>query len=226
MPGKNGARPSLLDGSPIANEYGTLSIGPEGDKTVYLTFDAGYGSENVAHILDVLKENGVRAAFFILPGIINNDLALVKRMADEGHTVCNHSWSHGDMSGIADINAFSDELTKLEALYREKTGYEMSRYFRPPEGAFSVKMLGYCKSLGYVPVFWSFAYRDWDNSAQPSAEKSQEKIISSLHDGMVLLLHPNSATNASILDGVIKAIAAKGYSFGTLDELSQKLAAQ
>ena len=219
----NNQRPEIPLSSILADSD-ALYIGPEDEKVVYLTFDAGYSNENVEKTLDVLKTHNITAAFFILPGIIKNSEATVKRMADEGHTVCNHTTTHGDMAKITDITDFKNELDGVANLYREKTGYEMASYFRPPEGSFSKKTLEFCSKLNVTPVFWSFAYADWDNSRQPSPEKAREKILSSVHNGAVILLHPTSKTNADILDEVICELKSRGYSFGTLDELYEKTA--
>jgi peptidoglycan-N-acetylmuramic acid deacetylase len=208
--------------SSILKDSDALYIGPEDDKTVYLTFDAGYGNENVEKILDVLKSHEIKAAFFILPGIIKNSESLVKRMAEDGHTVCNHTTTHGDMAKVTDVTDFKNELDGVKNLYRERTGREMADYFRPPEGSFSKRTLEFCKELKVTPVFWSFAYADWDNAKQPSPEKAKDKILSSIHNGAVILLHPTSKTNADILDDVISELTARGYSFGTLDELYEK----
>ncbi len=210
--------------SDVLKDSDALYIGPEDDKTVYLTFDAGYGNENVEKTLDVLKARGIKAAFFILPGIIKNSESLVKRMAEDGHTVCNHTTTHGDMAKVTDITDFKNELDGVANLYRERIGCEMADYFRPPEGSFSKKTLEFCKTLKVTPVFWSFAYADWDNANQPSPEKARDKILSSVHNGAVILLHPTSKTNADILDDVISELTARGYSFGTLDELYEKTA--
>ena len=219
----NNQRPEIPLSS-ILKDSDALYIGPEDEKVVYLTFDAGYSNENVEKTLDVLKSHNITAAFFILPGIIKNSESTVKRMADEGHTVCNHTTTHGDMAKVTSITDFKNELDGVKNLYREKTGYEMASYFRPPEGSFSKKTLEFCKALKVTPVFWSFAYADWDNANQPSPEKAKEKILSSVHNGAVILLHPTSKTNADILDGVITELKSRGYSFGTLDELYEKTA--
>ncbi len=216
------SRPEILGNDPILKDSGALYLGPEGDKTVYLTFDAGYSNEHVEKTLDVLKKHNIKAAFFILPGIIKNSQEVVTRMAEDGHTVCNHTTSHGNMAKVNDIDSFRRELTGVEEYFKAATGKDMEKYFRPPEGAFSKKTLDFCKQLGYTPVFWSFAYADWDKNRQPDTERSKAKILDNAHDGMVLLLHPTSETNALILDDVITELKAKGYSFGTLDELKQK----
>ena len=190
------------------------------DKVVYLTLDAGYENGNVALILDTLKKEKVSGAFFVLSHLIENNTDLVKRMADEGHTVCNHTAKHKDMSAIGNISEFAAELEALEKLYREKTGKTMAKYYRPPEGRFSEDNLIMAEKLGYKTVFWSFAYADWDNNHQMSEAAATKKILSNVHNGAVLLLHPTSKTNAAILGNVIRTLKAEGYRFGTLDELT------
>ena len=189
------------------------------EKVVYLTFDAGYENGNVSKILDVLSEKKVKGAFFVLGHLIEENTALVIRMAEEGHLVCNHTCSHPDMSQKSTIEEFSSELAALENVYRDKTGRELSKFFRPPEGRFSRKTLEFANELGYKTVFWSFAYADWDNNAQISHEAAKKKILDNIHNGAIILLHPTSATNAAILGEVIDELRAHGYRFGTLDEL-------
>ena len=74
--------------------------------------------------------------------------------------------------------------------------------------------------LGYKTIFWSFAYADWDNQRQPTPEQAKEKILSNLHNGAVILLHPTSATNAAVLGDIITQLKADGWRFGSLDELT------
>lgn len=188
------------------------------EKVIYLTFDAGYENGNVAKTLDTLKARGVKSAFFILDNMITDNTELIKRMADEGHTVCNHSMNHKDMSTLS-REEFTRELLGLESLYTEYTGGELAKYYRPPEGRFTEDNLKWAESLGYKTVFWSFAYEDWNNEKQPSREYAMKKILSNIHNGAVILLHPTSATNAAILDGLITELESMGYRFGVLDEI-------
>lgn len=188
-------------------------------KKIYLTFDAGYENGNVEKTLDILKETETPAAFFVLSNLINTCPDLIVRMADEGHLVCNHTSSHKDMSKVATAQEFEKELSALERIYKEKTGREMPKYFRPPEGKFSEKMLEFANEKGYKTIFWSFAYADWDNNNQMTKEKAKTKIMENIHNGAVILLHPTSETNAAILGDVIRELKADGYTFGTLDEL-------
>lgn len=189
-----------------------------GEKTIYLTFDAGYINENVIQILDILKEEDVQGAFFILGHPLLNDTDVVKRMKQDGHLVCNHTKNHKDISSMT-----KGELTKnlfdLEKLYEEKTGEKMDKYFRPPEGKFSEESLIAIKECGYKNIFWSFAYADWDNQNQMSQAKALKKLKENLHSGEILLLHPTSKTNASILRDFIHYAKEQGYLFSTLEKL-------
>ena len=186
---------------------------------IYLTFDAGYENGNVEKILDTLKDKEVRGAFFVLGNLVTSNTDLVKRMADEGHLVCNHTYHHRDMSKYTDKAEFALELTSLEDAYRKLTGREMSKYYRPPEGRFTEQNLKLAQEMCYSTVFWSFAYADWDNNKQPSAEYALKKILSNVHNGAVILLHPTSSTNAKIMPQLIDSLKSSGYRFGTLDEL-------
>ena len=190
------------------------------DKVLYLTFDAGYDNGNVGKILDTLKKHHAAGAFFVLSHLVEDNTELVCRMAEEGNLVCNHTAHHKDMTALNE-EAFREELTALETLYREKTGRELARYYRPPEGKFDRKTLEYARSMGYKTIFWSYAYCDWDNNKQPDPEDAMKRILQHTHNGMVLLLHPTSATNAEILDALMTAWEAEGYRFGSLDELTE-----
>lgn len=190
-----------------------------GDRVIYLTFDVGYENGNVARVLDALREENVRAAFFILGNVIEREEALVRRMVAEGHTVCNHTVKHRNMAQ-ADDEELLKELNALETLYRERIGGELARYYRPPEGRFSKENLLCVAKNGYKTVFWSFAYPDWDNAKQMSPERAMRIILDNAHSGEVMLLHPTSATNAEILGGVIRELKHEGYRFGSLDELT------
>ncbi len=191
----------------------------EGERVLYLTFDVGYENGNVEKILDVLKQKEVTGSFFILAHVLEKNTPLVMRMFEEGHTVCNHTAHHPDMSKITDKARFSQELTALETLCLEKTGRPMAKLYRPPEGRFSRQNLAWAKELGYRTIFWSFGYADWDNARQPSPESALKKVMDNIHNGAIILLHPTSATNAAILGEVIDQCHAMGYRFASLEAL-------
>ena len=200
-------------------QYDAAYVGDTSQKVLYLTFDAGYENGCTAQILDTLKKHNVQAAFFLVGNYIEKNADLVRRMVEEGHTVGNHTMHHYDMSKLSDKEAFSKELTDLEALFKEVTGQEMEKYYRPPQGIYSEKNLTMAKELGYKTVFWSLAYVDWNNDSQPTKEYAFEKLLPRTHNGAVILLHSTSQTNAEILEELITKWKEMGYRFGTLEEL-------
>lgn len=201
--------------------YDAYYIDKSGEKKIYLTFDAGYENGNVEKILDVLKEKSVPAAFFLLDNIILKNSDLVLRMEDEGHLVCNHTKNHKNLS-FASEEEIARNLKALEMIYEERCGRKMSKYFRFPEGRYTLQALKTVQSLGYKTIFWSFAYDDWDNGRQPDCDKAIKKVLDNTHDGAVMLFHPTSSTNAEIFPILIDSWRDMGYTFGTLDELTDK----
>lgn len=221
---KNHMQPQLDSTLSIINDYQCLYIDKnhstyEDDLVVYLTFDVGYENGNVSRILDTMNDNEVQGAFFVLGNLLNKNPTLIKRMLDEGHLVCNHTYSHRDMTKCEGIADFKEELDRLSEAFRKLTGRDISKFYRPPEGKFNAKGLEYAQELGYTTVFWSFAYADWDNAKQPSSEKAFRIIMDNIHNGAILLLHPTSSTNADILDRVIRTLKEGGFRFGSLDEI-------
>lgn len=216
---QEGAPPIGNAGRDQLRQYQAAYIGNVGEKVLYLTFDAGYENGCTAKILDTLKEKQVPAAFFLVGNYIQRSPDLVRRMVAEGHTVGNHTMHHYDMSKLSDKAAFSKELTDLEALYKEAVGQELPKYYRPPQGIYSEENLKMAQELGYQTVFWSLAYVDWNNDAQPTKEAAFAKLLPRTHNGAVVLLHSTSKTNAEILGELIDKWKAMGYRFGTLEEL-------
>ena len=216
---QEGAAPVGNAGQDQLRRYNAAYLGDTTQKVLYLTFDAGYENGCTGSILDTLKKHNVKAAFFLVGNYIQRNGDLVRRMVQEGHTVGNHTMHHYDMSRIQEQEAFSKELTELEALFRETTGQELPKYYRPPQGIYSEKNLEMAKALGYKTVFWSLAYVDWKNDDQPDPDASLTKLLKRTHNGAVVLLHSTSQTNAKILDALLTRWEEAGYTFGTLEDL-------
>ncbi len=201
---------------------GTENGGEE--KSIYLTFDSGYENGYTEQILDVLKEEEVPAAFFLVGNYIAENPELVKRMDAEGHIVGNHTMHHPDMSEIAGKEDFAEELAMLEEVYQQTVGKEMKKFYRPPQGKYSEENLKQANELGYKTIFWSLAYVDWYENDQPSREEALNLLNRRIHPGAVVLLHSTSKTNAQILQELIQGWKEKGYVFRSLEELTEETA--
>ena len=200
-------------------EYDAYYCGDEDEKVLYLTFDAGYENGYTPEILDVLKKEKVPAAFFVVGTYIEQNPELVKRMEEEGHIVANHTMDHPDMSAIMDEDAFRQQLEQVEKLYKEATGKNMKKFYRPPQGKFSFANLQMAQKMGYQTAFWSLAYVDWYVDQQPSREEALSKLLPRTHNGAIILLHSTSKTNAQVLQELITKWKEEGYQFKSLEDL-------
>ena len=203
----------------LMEKYNGICIGSNDKKCIYLTFDLGYEAGYTEKILEVLKQNDVKATFFITAHYLNTAPDLVKRMIDDGHIVGNHTVNHKSMPEC-NLDTINKEVMDLHTSLYEKYGYEM-KYIRPPKGEYSERTVAYTNTLNYTTVMWSFAYDDWDKTKQGREEYGKKKIIDNVHNGEVMLLHGTSKDNSNILDEVIKDIKNMGYEFKSLDEFEQ-----
>lgn len=198
------------------SNYTALFIMPK-SSNIYLTFDEGYEYGFSGEILDVLKEKNVKAVFFVTLPYARDNPELVQRMIDEGHIVGNHTTTHPS-GGLQQYDAQKqiDDIDQVTQYVKEHYGYSMN-LFRFPEGSFSEQSLAIVNALGYMPVFWSFAYKDWDVNNQPDVSESLTNALNKAHGGAIYLLHAESETNTKMLPDLIDGLRAKGYSLELLN---------
>ncbi len=116
------------------------------------------------------------------------------------------------------VETIEEDITGLSEMCEKMYGVKM-KYVRPPEGEYSERTLAIMRDMGYTPVFWSFAYKDWDVNLQKGADYAFSQVTPYLHDGAILLLHAVSSDNANALEDIINYAREKGYEFRSLDEL-------
>lgn len=218
--GQEGQKPTGNASQEELKKYDTYFCAEGEEKVIYLTFDCGYENGNTELILDALKKHNAPATFFVVGHFLESAPDIVRRMAEEGHTVGNHTYHHPDMSKISDKDSFQKEMDAVAELYREVTGKEISMYYRPPQGKYSTENLQMAKELGYMTFFWSLAYVDWNQDSQPSHEQAFDKLLKRIHPGAVVLLHNTSKTNGEILDELLTKWEEMGYTFHPLSDFS------
>ncbi len=201
------------------DKFGAYTLDTKSDeKVLYLTFDCGYEHENLtARILDTLKEKQVSAAFFCTLDHIEKETEIISRMINEGHIVGNHSATHPSFAKIS-RDKMAKELEATENYLRKNYGYA-SKFFRFPAGEYTENALDLVASLGYVSVFWSVAYNDWNVNEIRGKDYAVETVMSRLHDGAIILLHSVSRDNADAIGEIIDKARAEGYEFRALTEL-------
>jgi peptidoglycan-N-acetylmuramic acid deacetylase len=203
---------------PIITKHGALFLGDTSQKELFLTFDNGYENGFTPRILDVLKEKQVPAVFFVTGHYVKDQPELLKRMVMEGHIIGNHSWSHPDMSQLSE-GSIKTELDKVKEQVEVLTGQKEMKYLRPPRGIFNERVLAASKQFGYINVFWSVAYKDWDVNAQRGSQYAYSEVIKQLHPGAIILLHSVSKDNTEALGRIIDEARRQGYAFKSLDQL-------
>ncbi len=200
------------------DKYGALTLDRKSSgKTLYLTFDCGWEYENLtSKILDTLKEKNVPAVFFCTLDHIKKQPELIRRMIAEGHIVGNHSNTHPSFASISRTQ-MAKEIEDTENYLRENFGYA-AKYFRFPAGEYNESALDLVASLGYMSVFWSVAYNDWNVKEIKGKDYAVQTVMSRLHDGAVILLHSVSKDNAQALGEIIDKARAQGYEFKALTD--------
>ena len=198
--------------------YNAYYLGDTSEKIIYLTFDEGYEYGFTPAILDTLKENDVKACFFLTKAFIKSHPELAKRIKEEGHIAGNHTVTHPSLPSKNDDDIVY-ELEETARYYKEMTGYDMDMFLRPPMGEFSERTLDISNQLGYKTIFWSLAYKDYDVNNQPGKEYAYQHVMNNYHPGGIFLLHAVSQSNTEALDDIIKGLKAEGYTFKSLYDL-------
>ena len=190
-----------------------------GTKRAYFTFDLGYEAGHTTAVLDILRDNGIHAIFFLCSNYLQED-ELVGRMIAEGHTLGNHTDKHRDLPTLGDdamkrdINDFDE---KFIAKYGDVYGRKLT-HFRPPQGRFSERVLREVAGRGLKTVMWSIAIVDWGKSPIP-AQPNADKIAKRIHPGAVILSHITNSGTPEMLKLLIPQLHEKGYSFGDSGKL-------
>ena len=119
---------------------------------------------------------------------------------------------------LADAEKIRQEFSELDDKYYQKYGQHM-KYMRPPEGEYSERVLAVAQDAGYQTMFWSFAYKDWEQNNVRGSQYAFDSVTPYLHSGCIILLHAVSADNADALEDIINYAKEHGYVFKSLDEL-------
>jgi peptidoglycan-N-acetylglucosamine deacetylase len=161
--------------SPRSRLFGDALTAPGSPGELALTFDDGPNPAWTPQLLDVLERHKVRATFFLLGGFAQAEPELVRRIAQAGHLIGNHSWSHPDLSCLP-AKEIRDELSRTSVALEQMTGSPV-RYFRPPFGARRPAVFHIARELGLRTVLWNAMTADWSEpSAERIAERLKEKI--------------------------------------------------
>ncbi len=178
---------------------------------VALTFDDGPHPEYTPKLLDALKERGVKATFFLIGKNAKVHPEIVKRIADEGHVIGNHTMNHVEITKMADADAFL-ELDENRKLLEGITGMPVE-YMRPPFGAWQKSLENKVNAL---PVLWSVDPLDWTTE---NTEEVVRRVIEEVEEDEIILLHDYYESSVEAAIRIVDILQAEGYDFVPIDEL-------
>lgn len=178
---------------------------------VALTFDDGPHPVYTKRLLDGLQSRGIRATFFVVGENISGSEELIRRMADEGHVIGNHTYSHIKLSGITDAEACG-EVQKTDALVRELTG-SGTEFIRPPFGSWKKTLE--CE-LEMIPVLWDVDPLDWTTK---NTGVIVQRVLEDVEPGDIILLHDFYGSSVDAALEIADQLLAQGYELVTVDEL-------
>ena len=186
------------------------------ESKVSVSFDAAWGADDTDELLRILKENNVKATFFLCGYWVEKYPDEVKKIAEAGHDLGNHSATHPHMSQLT-AEQITDELQKCHQNVKDLTGIEMD-LFRPPFGEYDNEVIETAAANGYHTIQWDIDSLDWkEQGAQ--AEINQVLNHKHLGNGSIILFHNDAKYTPKVLDTILKGLKEKGYEIVPVSEL-------
>lgn len=187
------------------------------NKLVALTFDDGPGKET-ARLLDELKAHGMKATFFVVGERAAAYPDLLRRMADEGHEIGNHTYAHSNLTSL-DAYGIWDSLTKTDDAVQAACG-RVPTLMRPPGGNYNDTVKALTSDLGQRIIYWTVDTRDWQSRNVSAILKTAfQSGRYGIHDGAIVLMHDIYATSVDAAAKIMDELQKQGYRTVTVSEL-------
>ncbi len=186
------------------------------EKKVTISFDAAWGAQDTDELLRILKENDVKTTFFMCGYWVDDYPEEVKKIAEAGHDLGNHSATHPHMSQLSK-EQIKAELNAAHEKVKDLTGVEME-LFRPPFGEYDNKVIEAAEECGYHTIQWDVDSLDWKELGE-SHEINQVLNHKHLGNGSIILFHNDAKYTPQVLDTIIKGLKEKGYEIVPVSEL-------
>lgn len=187
----------------------------KGDKKVCsVSFDAAWGNEDTDELIAILGKHNIKATFFVVGAWVDKYPESVKKLADAGHEVMNHSDSHPHLTKLSEaeiikeINTCSD---KIEAV----TG-KRPILMRPPYGDYNDKVVSTARSIDHYTIQWDVDSLDWKDLS-PAA--IYDRVTQRVKPGSIVLFHNAAKNTPAALPQILEKLISDGYEFVPVSQL-------
>ena len=191
-------------------------VDTKGVPKVAITFDAAWGDEDAEEIRSILNQHEVKATFFMVGDWMRKYPELVKKLAEDGHDMANHSNKHPHVCQM-DKEAIKKDLMAAHNEIKNLTGQECNLY-RPPYGEYNNTVLQAAKECGYHTIQWDVDSLDWKGY---DAHTLVKKVVEHKHlgNGSIILLHNGAKHTAKALPKIIEGLKEKGFEIVPVSQL-------
>ena len=184
------------------------------EQKIAISFDCAWGTDYTDKLLDIMAEEDVKCTFFMVEFWTKKHPDYVKKIFDLGHEIGTHSATHPYMSRLSK-SAIEKELNTSCAAIENITGKKVE-VFRAPYGDYNDLLINTAKELGLFTIQWDVDSLDWKDL---SAKEIENRVLSRVRNGSIVLFHNQGLHTADALQSIIKNLKAKGYSFVPIGEL-------
>ena len=205
--------PAVVGASAVKRSLPVYSVERDG-KYVSLSFDAAWGNEDTAELIDILGRYGVKATFFLVGEWVDKYPESVLALAGAGMEVMNHSDTHPHMAKL-DMDAISAEITACNDKIEAITGTRPT-LFRCPYGEYDDHVIDTVTALGMTAVQWDTDSLDWKGL---SAGEISRRILDNVQPGSIVLFHNAAEHTPEALGGIIESLLADGYTIVPIGSL-------
>jgi polysaccharide deacetylase family sporulation protein PdaB len=199
---------------PVPENAVAIYRGNPTKRMVALTFDATYGDNQTTRLLQILRQNNIKATFFLSGIWPLNFPTLARAIRADGHEIGNHSYTHPHMTQIP-LTEVQDQIVRGEAIIRNVTGVE-PYLFRPPYGEYNQAVLNTVARLGYVTIMWTVDSLDWKN---PGVNQIISRVVNNIEPGAIVLMHQAAFQTPDALPVIISRLRQQNYRFGTVTQV-------
>lgn len=179
---------------------------------VSLTFDDGPSNVTTGIILDILKEEKVKATFFVLGLQAKNNPKLIERIHNDGHEIGNHTYDHKNLS-LLSAQGIRQQIEKTQEILKKQ--HLSVNWFRPPYGAGARRARTVADEFNLKTILWTVDTKDWQKSNPSSVEKSVDQYV---QNGSIVLMHDTKRVTMEALRNIIHHLKKSKYTFVTLSE--------